>query len=116
MNETQNTVLTIYGRLDAEALSKIRSNYDTSKLLRIVDDLDRVISTFGGQDGLRDMLLQLHGMAHTVINGAGISASTQEDTLPELASEFIGEVEELISSLKAWVAQIEPLEQLAVRN
>ncbi|MBF8179151.1 Tn3 family transposase post-transcriptional regulator TnpC [Herminiimonas contaminans] len=116
MNESRNTVMTAYGRLDETALLEVQNNYDTSVLLRIVEDLAELLSTDGDRDGLRHMLLRLHGMAHSVINGAGLTVSTEAETLPELAGEFIEEAEEMISRLQGWIKQIEPLEQLAVRS
>lgn len=116
MNENRNTVVTPYGRLDEAALLEAQNQYDTSALLRIVDDVDRLFSAAGDQGGLRNMLLRLHGMAHSVINGAGLTVSTEGETLPELAGEFIGEVQEMISQMQCWIKETEPLEQLMVRN
>jgi hypothetical protein len=42
----------------------------------MVDQLDDMVDQLRSEDGLRDELLRLHGMAHTVINGAGISVPT----------------------------------------
>ena len=68
-----------------------------------------------GQDGLRDVLLRLHGMAHAVVNGAGLSGSAQE-SLPELAFEATSEIRQTIATLQEWVKLIEPLETLQVAN
>lgn len=116
MNESRNTVMTAYGRLDEAALLEVQNQYDTSALLRMVDDIDKLFLAAGNRGGLRDMLLRLHGMAHSVVNGAGLTVSTQGETLPELAGEFIDEVQEMISQLQGWIKKIEPLEQLSVRN
>jgi hypothetical protein len=42
---------------------------------------------------MRDMLLRLHGMAHTVINGASMSVPPGEESLPELAFDVTAELE-----------------------
>ena len=76
MSDSEDTIVTPYGRLDRAALLALESSYDTRTLLTAVEQLDKVLSAAHGQDGLRDMLLRLHGMAHTVINGAGLSVAT----------------------------------------
>ena len=50
------------------------------------------------------------------INGAGLSVSTDAESLPELAGEIIDEAQEIIAKLQGWIAQIKPQEQLSVRN
>ncbi|HJV74700.1 MAG TPA: Tn3 family transposase post-transcriptional regulator TnpC [Noviherbaspirillum sp.] len=116
MSDARKTIITAYGRLDEIALQEAQHSYDTSTLLRIVDDLDKMLLTVEGRDGLRDRVLRLHGMAHSVINGAGLSVSTNAESLPELAGEIIEEAQEVITKLQRWIAQIEPLAQLSVRN
>ena len=116
MSDIRQTIMTAYGRLDAIALQDAQNSYDTSALLRIVGDLDRVLLAVGDCDGLRDKVLRLHGMAHAVINGAGLSVSTDAESLPELAGEIIEEAQEMIAKLQGWIAPIAPLEQLRVRN
>ena len=116
MSDTRPTVMTAYGRLDEITLQEVQNSYDTSALLRVVDDVDRTLLAVGDRDGLRDMVLRLHAMAHSVINGAGLSVSTDSESLPELAGEIIEEAQDVITKLQAWIAQIEPLERLSVRN
>ena len=111
----RSELLTAYGRLDRASLTRLQSTYDTSKLLRAVEQLDRVVGNARGQDGLRDVLLRLHGMAHAVVNGAGLSGSAQE-SLPELAFEATSEIRQTIATLQEWVKLIEPLETLQVTN
>jgi hypothetical protein len=65
---------------------------------------------------LREKLLQLHGMAHTVINGAGLTVATDRESLPELAAEGIAELQEVILMLQKWVESIEPLGRLRTRD
>ena len=112
MSDPETTALTAYGRLDKAALTRLQSTYDTSKLLRAVEQLDRIVGNARGQDGLRDVLLRLHGMAHAVVNGAGLSGSADEESLPELALEVTSEIRQTIATLQGWVKLIEPLETL----
>jgi Tfp pilus assembly PilM family ATPase len=45
-------------------------------------------------------VLRLHGMAHSVINGAGLTVSTDAESLPELAGEIIDEAQRLLQNYK----------------
>jgi len=116
MNDSEDTIATPYGRLDRTALLELENTYDTRVLLTAVDQLDKVLGAARDQDGLRDMLLRLHRMTQTVINGAGLAGDTGGETLPELAFDTTSELRELIATLQRWVKQIEPLEGLQARD
>lgn len=85
-------------------------------LLRMVDDLDAMLAEARAEDGLRDMLLRLQGLAHTVINGAGMTVATGEESSPELAFDTLAEVLRILTMLQGWPRQIEPLKQLTPGN
>lgn len=116
MKDTNDTIETAYGRLDRAALKKAQETYDTRVLLRMVDDLDEVLGQARSVDGLRDMLLRLHGMAHTIVNGAGMSVPSEGESLPELALDTSAEVLRIVTLLQGWLRGLETLEQLAPRN
>lgn len=116
MSEMNDTIETAYGRVDRTALREAQDTYDTAALLRMVDELDALLASARQEDGLRDMLLRLHGMAHTVINGAGMSVPTDEESLPELAFDISTEVLRMVTLLQEWRRRLEPLEQLTPRN
>ncbi|MFK0380347.1 transposase [Pandoraea sp. NPDC090278] len=65
-----------------------------------------------GPDGLRDDLLRLHGMAHTVINGASLSYSTDAPTLVEQADCTIEELEGWVMMLEKMILALRPLQDL----
>lgn len=106
-------VETLYGNLDREALKQLRGRYDTMALLKIIDELDELVQVACGEDGIRDTLLRLHSMAHTVINGAQISVSADGETLPELAAWLTSELYSAVAAMQKWIRRIEPLEKLA---
>ncbi|WEL98993.1 Tn3 family transposase post-transcriptional regulator TnpC [Delftia tsuruhatensis] len=116
MSDVDTTVVTAHGRLDRAALTRAQSSYDTTALLSAVEELDRIVVRARGSDGLRDILLRLHGMAHAVINDAGLSVSTSQESLPELAFDATAEILQTISTLQGWVKLIEPLEGLQPRD
>jgi hypothetical protein len=55
-------------------------------------------------------------MAHAVVNGAGLSGSADEESLPELAFEATSEIRQTIATLQGWLKLIEPLETLQATN
>ena len=70
-----------YGDLRAQGLAELQSSFDTRELLWAVEDLNRFCAQWKRE--LRDDLLAVHNMAHTVINGAPPSAAPGEESLPE---------------------------------
>lgn len=103
---------TPYGRVDAEALQALRDTFDTTTILRVVDHLDAIRARCCEPAGLRDDLLRLHGMAHTLINGAALSYPTTGPTLVDQAEAIIEELEDWILLLKRAVQALRPLEPL----
>ncbi|MFK0380327.1 Tn3 family transposase post-transcriptional regulator TnpC [Pandoraea sp. NPDC090278] len=116
MSLPNETIRTPYGNVGCDALHEMQRTYDTTALLRFVDELDAVLAGMQAADGLHDMLLRLHGMAHTVINGADRTVRSDGEGLPELAGDLAIEVQSVISTLQGWLQQIEPLERLAPRE
>ena len=72
-----------YGDLRAQGLAELQSSFDTRELLWAVEDLNRFCAQWKRE--LRDDLLAVHNMAHTVINGAPPSAAPGEESLPGAA-------------------------------
>lgn len=109
---SESTISTPYGLLDRQALASAEQSFDTRHLLRMVEELDRITIPARQEGGLRDRLLLLHAMAHSVINGAGLSAPAGE-SLPESAGDVLSEVVEAIETLRRWIAPLEVLQGLA---
>lgn len=112
---TEQTIETPYGLMDRVALQEAEQSFDTRTLLRLVEELDRFTIAARQEAGLRDQLLRLHAMAHSVINGAGLSAPAGE-SLPELAGDLASELEEAIEMIQRWVRPLEILRDLAPRD
>ena len=112
MSTSRETIDTAYGRVDSTNLQLIQDSYDTQTLLSTIDELDDVIREVRSEDGLRDMLLSLHAMAHTVVNGAPMAAPRGHENLPELAGEVSMQLHETVALLQKWIRRIEPLESL----
>lgn len=116
MSNLKSTTPTAYGLMDSNALAELRSTFDTSMLLRMVDELTAAAQAAEGEDSLRETVLRLHAMAHTVVNGAGMTVSTDCETLPELAESVVDEMRDTIARLQRWVSQLEPLLSLEPRH
>ncbi|AJZ56101.1 putative tnpA repressor protein [Paraburkholderia fungorum] len=102
---------TPYGAVDADALQSLQQRYDTLVIQQAVDLFD-TIRVRCGPDGLRDDLLRLHGMAHTVINGASLSYPTDDLTLVEQADCVIEELEDWAMVLERMILALRPLQDL----
>lgn len=114
MRESKDTVRTAYGLLNRKVLLEAQGRYETQALLQAVDELDRLVAAVTARDGLRDMLLRLHGMAHAVINGAELAVATNRETLPELAFDVIAELLDGVEALNRTIKVVQPLERLQV--
>lgn len=112
MSMSRETVDTAYGRVDDTNLQKVRGCYDTHTLLSAVDELDGLVSDARSEDGLRDRLLSLHAMAHTVVNGASMVVPGGNASLPESAAEVLMQLHDTVSILQKWIRWIEPLKDL----
>lgn len=108
MPETQ----TPYGKVDTAALQALREAFDTTAILRLVEQLDAIRARYGDPNGLRDDLLRLHGMAHTVINGARLTYATTGPTLVDQADEVMEELDDWIVVLSRAMQALQPLQRL----
>jgi hypothetical protein len=97
-------ILTPYGEVRAEGLAELQGSFDTRQMLAAVDDLDRFYAQWKRE--LRADLLRLHGMAHTVINGAPLASVPGEEGLSELAFSIADEFRDWQQSLRSTIAQI----------
>lgn len=89
----------------------MQQRYDTTVIQQAVDLFDTIRARCE-PDGLRDDLLRLHAMAHTVINGASLSCATDDLTLVEQADCTIEELEDWIMVLEKMILALRPLQDL----
>lgn len=113
--EPHSTTATPYGLLDTRALEEAQQSFDTRVLLKMIEELDRFTIPARQEGGLRDQVLRLHGMAHSVINGARLSTPAG-DSLPGLATDILGEVQEAIDMLQRWFRPLQALQNLTARD
>jgi hypothetical protein len=106
------TTTTFFGDVDTAALARLESSYDTTRLLAAVDIVDRIRAQLHDPEGLRDDLLEIHSMAHSVLNGAPIAPSRRETTLPEQVLDALDLIDEFVAELTRVRTILEPLEAL----
>ena len=91
-DKTPSSIETVYGRVDGKTLEQLQEEFDTYKLLDLIDEIDALRDRICDPDGMRAELLRLHAMAHTVINDAPLTMGTDDLTIwehaDELATEF----------------------------
>ncbi len=103
---------TRFGDVDTAALERLESSYDTTRLLAAVDIVDRIRIQLHDPEGLRDDLLEIHSMAHSVLNGAPSVLSRREGTLPEQVLNALDLIDEFVMELTRVRTILEPLEAL----
>ncbi|MFH1870131.1 MAG: Tn3 family transposase post-transcriptional regulator TnpC [Pseudomonadota bacterium] len=84
--------VTPYGDVDAKALESLRESVDTTVLLKLVERFDQCRGLFADEGGLRDRLLRLHSMAHTVINSAPLTVPPNDTDIWEFAEGMIDDL------------------------
>jgi hypothetical protein len=104
-------IQTPYGEVRAEGLAELQASFDTRQMLAAVDDLDRFCAQWKRE--LRADLLRLHGMAHTVINGAPLASVSEEEGLSELAFSIADEFRDWQQSLRSTIVQLDQIAGLA---
>ncbi|MGF6482894.1 hypothetical protein OKW34_004206 [Paraburkholderia youngii] len=106
------TTTTFFGDVDTAALARLESSYDTTRLLAAVDIVDRVRTQLHDPEGLRDDLLEIHCMAHSVLNGASIAPARGDGTLAERVLDALDLIDEFVGELMRVRTLLEPLEAL----
>jgi hypothetical protein len=95
-------VKTSFGAVDGQALEKLQDSFDTTELLRAVDAIDQVRYR---DDDLRQDMLDLHGMAHNLINQDYSSGTPRDESIGELAERLTGDILECIAHLEQAYAE-----------
>ncbi|KUY56313.1 MULTISPECIES: Tn3 family transposase post-transcriptional regulator TnpC [unclassified Burkholderia] len=106
------TTTTFFGGVDTAALARLESSYDTTRLLATVDIVDRIRTQLYDPEGLRDDLLEIHSMTHSVLNGASIAPSRRRGALPERVLEALDLIDEFVDELTRVRTILEPLDAL----
>lgn len=103
---------TPYGEVDAAALEALQSGYDTTRMLDAVDRLDEMRTSLYDPEGLREDLLRLHRIAHTLVNGAGLTVGTQGEPFVDQMTEVVDQIDQYVANLLGIRDVLQPLETL----
>lgn len=103
---------TPYGEVDAAALETLQSDYDTTRILDAVSRLDEVRTILYDPEGLREDLLRLHRIAHTLVNGAGLTVGTQDEPFVDQVTDVVDQIDQYVANLLGIRDVLQPLETL----
>ena len=90
---------TSYGTLNSKKLEELQQNFDTTKILAAVDTIDEIRYRICEPDGMRQDLLDLHSMAHTIINGDSAVNVPRGTCIWEVAQALELEIDEFATKL-----------------
>ena len=107
----EEEIQTPYGPVREEALERLRSSFDTSRLLAAAGAVDRFCQQW--TEELRRDLFAVHGMAHTVINGAPLTELPGEETLTEIAASLSLALDDAVEPLRIVVRLLDEIAGLA---
>lgn len=107
----KDLIQTPYGVVRLGALQALQSSFDTTMLLKTVEDLDEFWVQW--KQELRDDILRVHAMAHTVINDAPLSHPPENEPLPEMAGSVAGQLQDCRQVLGSAVALLKQIANLA---
>jgi hypothetical protein len=102
---------TAFGPVNASMLERLRESFETQRLLEAVNQVDHLAELVNDSTFRRD-LLRLHGMAHTIINGAPKIVPGKE-TIWELAGALAMELEDVVEDLQSTLGLLHELTELA---
>jgi hypothetical protein len=89
---------TDFGTLNSKKLEELQRSFDTTKILAAVDTIDEIRYRICEPDGMRQDLLDLHAMAHSIINGDSTNAP-RGMCIWEVAQELELELDEFATKL-----------------
>jgi hypothetical protein len=108
------TLKTRYGPIDAEVLERLQNNFDTQRILDAVDAIDRIRYRICDAEAMRQELLQLHGMAHELINeGENFAGSSSKEAIWEIAENIASEMLDFTADLEAAYKTLDEIGELA---
>ena len=107
----EELIQTPYGMVRLRALEALQSSFDTTALLKTVEDIDRF--SIEWKQELRDDMLRVHAMAHTVINEAPLSCPPGDETLGEMAVSIAEELQDYGKILQSVIGLLKQIASLA---
>lgn len=109
---SSDTVDTPYGSVNRSVLEGLKNDFSSLAVLHMVEEFDRRIQDLQEDGGLRAQLLNLHGMLHTVMDGAPLTVPADQ-ALADLANDVMDEVREFKDMLSGWADLLSRVSELA---
>ncbi|MFC0403000.1 Tn3 family transposase post-transcriptional regulator TnpC [Paraburkholderia rhizosphaerae] len=103
---------TPYGDVDTAGLDALQSSYDTTRMLDAVGTLDEVRASLYDPEHLRNDLLHLHSMAHTIVNGASLMAMSDDTPFVDQLTDVLDRIDHYVAELISIREVLQPLEAL----
>lgn len=107
----KDLIQTPYGVVRLGTLQALQSSFDTTMLLKTVEDLDEFWVQW--EQELRDDILRVHAMAHTVINDAPLSHPPGNEPLTQMAGSVAEQLHDCRQVLGSTVALLKQIANLA---
>lgn len=98
MSQSKNTE-TYYGTVSTKKLEKLQQSFDTTDILAAIDTIDQIRYRICKPEGMRDELLKLHSMAHTLINGDWTCNAPNDTPIWVLAQDLEIEIADFADKL-----------------
>ncbi|MBR8839128.1 MAG: hypothetical protein DSM106950_35295 [Stigonema ocellatum SAG 48.90 = DSM 106950] len=98
--------------MSSKKLDELQQNFDTTQILAAVDTIDEIRSRICEPDGIRLELLNLHSMAHTMINGDSTMNAPTGTCIWEVAQELDLEIADFATKLDEIAAMLGKLGEL----
>jgi hypothetical protein len=90
---------THFGDVNTAALERLESSYDTTSLRAAVDSVDRIRSELHDPEELRDDLLEIHRVAHPLLNGVPPLPPRRAGALPERVVDALDLIDEFVMAI-----------------
>jgi hypothetical protein len=102
---------TPYGSVNRSVLEGLKNDFSSLAVLHMVEEFDRRIQDLQEDGGLRAQLLNLHGMLHTVMDGAQVTVPADQ-ALVDLANDVADEIREFKDMFSRWAELLSKVTEL----
>jgi AraC-like DNA-binding protein len=99
MTDSSKNYNTVYGSVNKKKLNELQQNFDTTQILTAIDIIDEIRYRICEPEHMRDELLNLHSMAHTIINGDWTMNAPKGLSIWETAQDLEMEISEFATKL-----------------
>lgn len=99
MTDSSKNYETVYETVSKKKLDELQQNFDTTQILAAINTIDEIRYRICEPEHMRDELLNLHSMAHTIINGDWTMNAPKGLNIWEIAQDLEMEIGEFATKL-----------------